>query len=176
MTEEFELKMNEAINNGVMKIQKRDDEIKYKANKKWADLYMDLVIATIEVFDYKDGYFNTKLIDSEFMKKFGKPADIGASIDWDENKVHIMIYYCFPNGPGRKGDPAFKSNKNFDLDMINEILEENGISVEEHHTNDYDALSMEEDSVYFDATPLLAAWDKVIEEKAKVKEKNKKQS
>ena len=60
MTDEFLKRLQEA-NEKAIKVYKKEDEKfleECKKNKKYVDLYLDLVLSFIEAFDYKTSHFN----------------------------------------------------------------------------------------------------------------------
>jgi len=60
----------------------------------------------------------------------------------------------------------FKKNNDFDLNIINDILAENGISIHEDYI-DGGGMGSQEDFIYFDASMLIEARNKLLEEAPK---------
>lgn len=175
MTEEFEKRMNEAIEKGVLVTKRLDEEHLKKVadNKEYIEKYIDLVIAAIETFDYYKKSFVWQKLDKDVLKKFGNPRNSRIFIDPQapgvpSSTVTIYLDYGMETGFGRKGEPKFKKDKKFDYEIINEVLGENDISVKETHI-DCGGYGAEEDCITFDATKLFEKSDELIKEQEAAK-------
>ena len=180
MTEEFKKRMEEAIKKGVLVTKKQDEEHLKKAadNQKYANYYMALVIAAIETFNYFDCVFDEDKIDKDVIKIFGKPKSIDVGLTTIDGRPTndigiIYLNYGKNGGFGREGEPKFKKEKEFNYEIINEILEENGISVKETHI-DCGGMGDEEDIITFDASALLEKRKELKKEQESSKEYKKK--
>lgn len=175
MTEEFKKRMEEAIEKGVLVTKKLDAEHlkKIADNQEYANYYMALVIAAIETFDYYEKNFVEDKLDKDVLKTFGKPREITILLDKNPDQelmgtATIYLNYGKNAGFGREGEPKFKKDAKFDYSIINEILEENGISVEETHV-DCGGYGSEDDCIKFDATALLEKSKELINEREAAK-------
>ena len=166
MTNEFKEKMNKAMENGILIARKQDKEYleKVKFNQQYADLYMELVLAFVGIYDFCADLFNSNLINKDFLKKFGNPKDVFACIIEEKQTGIISLDYGNEsNGWLRAGEPEFKKLAGFDLDVINDILGENDISVHEDHV-DGGGYGSNCDYIYFDASMLIETRKKLLEE------------
>jgi hypothetical protein len=131
MTEEFLKRMQEA-NEKAIKVYKKTDK-KYLAecdrNKKYVDLYLDLVLLFIEIYDYKKGLFNINSIESDLSEVIGNPESIYSYLDDDKQIATIHLHYKRNRDLKLDGLPDFISNNEINFNVVNEILSENGICV-----------------------------------------------
>ena len=130
MTEEFLKRLQEANEKAIKVYKKQNDKFleEYKKNKKYADLYLDMVLSFIEVFDYKTGHFNVELIDKDLSETIGSPETIHAYIYDDDQTASIYLHYK-RNVYDLSGLPDFIENDRINFAIVNEILSENGISI-----------------------------------------------
>ena len=166
MTEEFKDRMNKAIENGVLVARKQNEEYleKVEFNKKYADLYTELVLAAVETFDFNNGFFRYENISEEFLEKFGDPKRMFVTIS-DETKQEGMIAldYGDENPWRRAGEPEFKKYENFDLEIINNLLAENGIHIREDYV-DSEGNGSQNDYITFDARMIIEKMNELLEE------------
>lgn len=131
MTEEFLKRMQEA-NEKAIKVYKKTEK-KYLAecdrNKKYVDLYLDLVLLFIEIYDYKKGLFNINSIESDLSEVIGNPESIYSYLDDDKQIATIHLHYKRNSDLKLDGLPDFISNNEINFNVVNEILSENGICV-----------------------------------------------
>ena len=171
MTEEFLKRLQEA-NEKAIKVYKKEDEKfleECKKNKKYVDLYLDLVLSFIEVFDYKTGNFNVELIDKDLSEAIGNPERIYAYIYGDEQVASIDFHYK-RKGYNLTGLPDFIENERINFLVVNELLSENGVSV----TSDlWDGGEKGSDDyiVKFDASLLIATRKSLMIDGEKSKKK-----
>ena len=166
MTNEFKEKMINAMANGIKIARKQDEEYleKVRNNKPIADLYMQLVLAFVEKYDFYKNSFNYGTIDEELLKQFGQPRSISAWITEKEKEGTISLDYQDETNPwSRSGEPLFKSQKSFDLTIINDILAENGIKIRENSV-DGGGYGTQCDYISFDASLLIEARNNLLEE------------
>ena len=94
MTEEFLKRMQEA-NEKAIKVYKKTEK-EYLAecdrNKKYVDLYLDLVLLFIEIYDYKKGLFNINSIESDLSEVIGNPESIYSRLDDDKQIASIRLH------------------------------------------------------------------------------------
>ena len=167
MTNEFKKAMEKAMEHGILVARKQDEEYLEKArqNQKYADLYMELVLAYVEQFDFRSGQFQDDKVNKDILKKFGQPKSVTGWISKNgELKGTIALNYGDKNnGWLREGEPEFKKDEEFDLKIINEILSENGISIREDYV-DGGGYGSQNDYIYFDASMLIEMQNKLLEE------------
>lgn len=165
MTEEFKNKMNSAMEQGVLVARKQNKEYleKLAINQKYADLYMELVLNVVRTFDFRDERFHCDKLDENFMKNFGDPKNVVAWLGDDSHVATISLNYANEHGWGRVCEPKFKLDKGYDLEVINDILEENDIHIHENHY-DGGGRGSESDSIEFDATMLIEQRKALLEE------------
>lgn len=171
MTDEFLKRLQEA-NEKAIKVYKKEDEKfleECKKNKKYVDLYLDLVLSFIEVFDYKTGHFNVELIDKDLSETIGNPERIYACIYDDEQVASIHFHYK-RNGYDLTGLPDFIENDKINFYVVNEVLSENGISVSSDLWDGGDRGS-DDYIVKFDASLLIATRKSLMEDGEKSKKK-----
>ena len=171
MTEEFLKRLQEA-NEKAIKVYKKEDEKfleECKKNKKYVDLYLDLVLSFIEVFDYKTGNFNVELIDKDLSEAIGNPERIYAYI-YDDEQVASIDFHYKRKGYNLTGLPDFIENERINFLVVNELLSENGVSV----TSDlWDGGEKGSDDyiVKFDASLLIATRKSLMIDGEKSKKK-----
>ena len=166
MTNEFKEKMNKAMEKAVIVARKQDKEHleKVKLNQQFADLYMELVLALVEQYDFHTGEFHTEIVSKAFLEKFGNPQKIYAWISEENQKGTIAINYVDKDNCWlRHGEPEFKKYDYFDLDIINDILAENDISIYEDHI-DGGGMGSQNDYIYFNASMLIETRNRLMEE------------
>ena len=166
MTEDFKKKMSEAMENGILIARKQNKEYleKVSFNKKYADLYMELVLAFVEKFDFSTGSFNYKNVSKEILNKFGNPKDVCAWLSEEKSIGTISLDYSSGTNPWiRAGEPDFKKFKEFDLSIVNDLLAENGIHVREDSV-DGGGMGSQNDYISFDASMLIETRNKLMEE------------
>ena len=131
MTEEFLKRMQEA-NEKAIKVYKKTDK-KYLAecdrNKKYVDLYLDLVLLFIEIYDYKKGLFNINSIESDLSEVIGNPESIYSYLDDDKQIASIHLHYKRNRDLKLVGLPDFISNNEINFNVVNEILSENDATI-----------------------------------------------
>ena len=174
MTKEFIDKMQQSLAKAVKVTRKEDDRYKrkYIQNQIYADLYLNLLFAVIETYDFNLGVFKMELVDKDIVSIFN-PRDISASVFMYEGTGVIHLNYQSDDGK-RVGEPEFKLGEPFDLDVVNDILRENGVSLVEKHIIE-EGRGLEEDILTFDATPIVETRKRFLEmEKEKGKQKIKK--
>lgn len=138
-------------------------------NKKYVDLYLDLVLSFIEAFDYKTGHFNVELIDKDLSETIGNPERIYAYIYDDEQVASIHFHYK-RNGYDLTGLPDFIENDKINFYVVNKVLSENGISVSSDLWDGGDRGS-DDYIVKFDASLLIATRKSLMEDGEKSKKK-----
>lgn len=166
MTEEFKKKMSKAMENGILVAKKQDEEYleKVNFNKEFADLYVKLVLAFVEKFDFLTGYFHYLDVSVETLKKFGRPRGWNAWVSEEESKGTISLDYSSEINPWiRAGEPEFKKLEKFDLSVVNDLLAENGIHVREDSV-DGGGMGSQNDYISFDASMLIETRNKLMEE------------
>ena len=166
MTNEFKKKMNQSMENGMLIARKQNKEYleKVKFNQQFADLYMELVLAFVEVYDFRTDLFDYDLINKDFLKKFGNPKEVFAWISEENQTGTIELDYGNEkNGWIRGGEPEFKKLAIFDLDIINDILGENDINIREGDV-DSGGYGSNSDYIYFNASMLIEKRKKLLEE------------
>ena len=142
MTEEFKRRMDKANDKALAKyIQAYENEFikKYQHNKKYADLYQDLIISLVETYDYAqigiglgglDAGFNFKAINKDYSEIIGQPEKIVTEIDPEnERRVIIKLFYKKVNDYKHIGIPNYIREGTADFTMIWEILRENDIII-----------------------------------------------
>ncbi len=169
MKDDFREKMNQVMQKGILEARKKDKDYLAKVdyNKKFADLYTELVLAVVEQFDYHKLTFNTDNIDEELIGNFGKPRDVSAWIKNDEPKGVIALDYSDETGWERVGEPEFRNDYDFDLNIVNDILAENDIHIRRDSV-DGGGVGTQNDYIYFDASMLLETRNKLSEESPKL--------
>ena len=166
MTEEFKRRMSEAMEYRILVAKKQDKEYleKISKNQKYADLYMELVLALVEQYDFVSNTFAEENLNAEFLRQFGKPREVFAHISDETSEGKIHLDYQDENNPwGRSGEPAFKKSKDFDLKVVNDILAENGIHIKEDSV-DGGGYGSNDDIIIFDATMLVETRKALAEE------------
>lgn len=166
MTEEFKNRMSNAIEKGIMIAKKEESEYleRVKFNKEYADLYTELVLAFVEKFDFLTGYFRHLNVDTETLKKFGRPRGWDSWVSEEDLTGVISLDYSSETNPWiRAGEPEFKKFKEFDLSVVNDLLAENGIHVREEHV-DSGGMGSQNDYITFDASMLVEMRNKLLEE------------
>lgn len=171
MTEEFLKRLQEANEKAIMVYKMEHDKFleEYKNSKKYVDLYLNLVLSFIEVFDYKTGHFNVELIDKDLSETIGNPERINAYIYDDDQIASIHLHYK-RNGYNLTGLPDFIKNDKINFLVVNEILSENGISI----TSDlWDGGGGGKDDyiINFDASLLISTRKSLMEDSEKSKKK-----
>ena len=167
MTEDFIYRMNLAIEKGYNDAKKENMEFlkKVKSNQQYANLYIELVLAFIEQFDFNTGEFKTENISKKIIKNFGYPKNIKAYISSEENNIGTIAfdYYdgfeCFLHAD----QPEFKNDESFDLNIVNDLLQKYDISVVEQHI-DEGGKRYHEDCISFDASLLIEARKELLKE------------
>ena len=156
MTEEFFEKMKYSCNEALKNTIRVGEAYKKlcEEQKEYVDLYTELVLAAVETFDFYENKFKHEMINKDVLKKFGKPKSIYVSICEENNTGRISLDYGKDSGWGREGEPKFKKDKNFDLETINFLLNQNGISIKENSV-DGGGYGYEDDEITFDATMLI---------------------
>lgn len=171
MTEEF-LKRFQEANAKAIGVYKKEDEKsleRLKANKIYVGMYLDLVLAFVEVFDYKSGKFNIDAIDKDLSNVIGKPKDVYVLISEDLTKASINLHYGRNQRAALVGLPDFIDNGTIDFDMVNEVLSENGISISENLW-DGGERGLDNYIVTFDTSILAKTRKTLFEESEKKKE------
>ena len=157
MTDEFKSKMSKAMEGAVLVAQKQDIEYlrKVALNKKYADLYLELVLAFVEKFDFHSECFQDDEVDKDLLKHFGKPRSICAWVVEEDREGTISLNYGDDKNPWiRVGEPKFKDDAEFDLKIVNSILEENGIHIK-RDSIDGGGVGTQNDYISFDAGMLI---------------------
>ena len=171
MTDEFLKRLQEA-NEKAIQVYKKEDE-KYleecKKNKKYVDLYLDLVLSFVEAFDYKTGHFNVELIDKDLSETIGNPERIYAYI-YDNEQVASIHFHYKRKGYELTGLPDFIENDEINFCVVNEVLSENGISVSSDLWDGGDR-GLDDYIVKFDASLLIATRKSLMEDGEKSKKK-----
>lgn len=171
MTDEFLKRLQEA-NEKAIQVYKKEDE-KYleecKKNKKYVDLYLDLVLSFVEAFDYKTGHFNVELIDKDLSETIGNPERIYAYI-FDNEQVASIHFHYKRKGYELTGLPDFIENDEINFCVVNEVLSENGISVSSDLWDGGDR-GLDDYIVKFDASLLIATRKSLMEDGEKSKKK-----
>ena len=155
MTDNFMKRMEEATNKAILRTQKQDPEYlaKRKQNEVYADIYLSLLFTVIEAYDFEMGLFIIKLIDKDILSLFNAKS-INAYVI--ESEGYGIISLSYENDEGkREGEPEFKMGEPFDIDVLNDILAENNVSIVEKH-KDISGLGVESDVITFDASELIA--------------------
>lgn len=167
MNEDFIYRMNLALEKGYNDAKKENMEFleKVKNNKKYANLYIELVLAFIEQFDFNTGEFKTEKVNKDILKNFGYPKSIKAYISSEENNIATIAfdYYdgfeCWLHAD----QPEFKNDESFDLNIVNDLLQNYDISVLEQHVNN-GGMGYHEDCISFDASLLIEARKELLKE------------
>lgn len=172
MTEEFLKRVQEA-NEKAIKVYKKLDE-KYLAecekNKKYADLYLELVLAFIEAYDYKNGSFNINSIEKDLSEVIGLPENISAYINDEKQIASIHLHYKRNSNLRLYGLPKFIDQERINFNIVNEMLSENGICV----TSDlWDGgeRGLDDYIINFDASILITTRESLLKESEKVKKR-----
>lgn len=172
MTEEFLKKVQEA-NEKAIKVYKKLDE-KYLAecekNKKYADLYLELVLSFIEAYDYKKGSFNINSIEKDLSEVIGSPENISAYIKAEEQIASIHLHYKRNSNLRLDGLPKFIDQERINFNVVNEMLSENGICV----TSDlWDGgeRGLDDYIINFDASILITTRESLLKESEKAKKR-----
>lgn len=172
MTEEFFKRMQEA-NEKAIKVYKKLDE-KYLAecekNKKYADLYLELVLLFIEIYDYKKSSFNINSIERDLSETIGHPESIIAYIDEEKQLASIHLHYKRNRNLRLDGLPEFIYAEKINFNVVNETLSENGISVT---SNLWDGgeRGLDDYIINFDASILIKTRESLLKESEKVKKR-----
>ena len=163
MTDDFREKFEKAIEKGLLAAKCKNQEYlnKVESNRKYADLYMQLVLAFVEQYDFYSGSLNTELVDKELLSNFGYPKFIEASVSEENGVGTITFDYTDITGLMRECDSEFKRSDNFDLEIVNDLLKENGINVREEHLDGRGL--RERDHVFFDASMLVKARREILD-------------
>ena len=169
MTSDYLEKLKEAIEQATKTYKEGTKEHNewIAKNKKYADLYMKLVLTYIASYDFKTGHF---IISEDNYKKItdviGGANKVYAYVSEKEKVANIRIHYDrkgINQGFELSGLPSFYSDESFKLSCVNEILKENGIGIREDL---WDGGERGSDSyiVTFDASMLLEQRDKLLKE------------
>lgn len=171
MTDEFLKRLQEANEKAINVYKKENEKFleECKKNKKYVDLYLNLVLSFIEVFDYKTGHFNVELIDKDLSETIGNPENICAYIHDDEQVASIHFHYE-RKGNGLTGLPDFIENNRINFYVVNEVLSENGISVSSDLW-DGGERGLDDYIVKFDASLLIATRKSLMEDGENFKQK-----
>ena len=172
MTEEFLKRVQEA-NEKAIKVYKKLDE-KYLAecekNKKYVDLYLELVLSFIEAYDYKNDSFNISSIEKDLTEVIGTPENISAYIMDEEKIASIHLHYKRNSNLRLAGLPKFISQDKINFNVVNEMLSKNGICVTadlwdggERGLDDY--------IISFDASILITTRESLLKEGKKLKKR-----
>ena len=172
MTEEFLKRVQEA-NEKAIKVYKKLDE-KYLAecekNKKYVDLYLELVLSFIEAYDYKNGSFNISSIEKDLTEVIGTPENISAYIIDEEKIASIHLHYKRNSNLRLAGLPKFIAQDKINFNVVNEMLSKNGICVTadlwdggERGLDDY--------IINFDASILITTRESLLKEGKKLKKR-----
>lgn len=167
MTEEFLKRMKEA-NEKAIKVYKKLNEC--EKNKKYVDLYLELVLSFIEVYDYKKGSFNINSIERDLSEVIGKPESIKAYINNKERVASIHLHYRRNNDLRLNGLPKFIDEEKINFNVVNDLLSENGIFV----TSDlWDGgeRGLDDYIINFDASILITTRESLLKESENVKKR-----
>ena len=156
MTEDFIERMNLAAEKAMKRTKKIDEEylLKREKNKVYADLYFALLFSVVETYNYQTGKFMVQNVDKEILAAFSPKGIRVYAIDL-EGRSEIHLNYEGSDGK-REGEPSFKKDQFFDLEVLNDILGENNVFLRENHINS-DRIGVEEDILVFDASILVKA-------------------
>jgi hypothetical protein len=162
MTDEFLKKLKEANEKAIKVYNKQDEKYlkKCEENKKYIDLYIELVLAFVENYDYKNGVFkfDPNEIINKYYKIIGFPDRINAFTH--KNEAILGFHYSRNRDLSLNGLP---DKKIIDFNIVNDVLAENGISVKEDLWDGGERGS-DEYIVKFDATILNETRDKLMNE------------
>lgn len=162
MTEEFTKRLTEIIEK-----KAKDFKTENQKNKKYIELYTNLVLSFIETYDFKtDSFkFDSEKIIAEYGEIIGNPDKIIAYDYTKDNEGVLKFHYKRDNTCALIGYPNSLYFKEYDFKLLNEILCENGISVKEDLW-DGGNLGSDEIIVKFDST-LLNETRKSLKESTK---------
>lgn len=172
MTEEFLKRMQEANEKAIKVYKKLDEKFldECEKNKKYVDLYLELVLSFIEVYDYKKGSFNINSIERDLSEVIGQPESIRAYIKDEEQVASIRLHYKRNRNLRLDGLPKFIDEEKINFNVVNDVLSENGIFVTsdlwdggERGSDDY--------IINFDAAVLITTREALLKESEKVKKR-----
>lgn len=134
----------------------------YGRNMECVEMYKQLILAFIRVFDFKTCNFFINLITEDLSKTIGRPFSIRTQID-NNQKAHIYFYYCRDWKGILMGLPDFLEEKTINLGVVNNALEEDDINVSTDFSDD---MNYRTDSITitFDASLLLSRRDELVHE------------
>lgn len=170
MTEEF-LKRLEEANGKAIKVYKKENEEFLKEcekNKKYIDLYYDLVFSFIEAYDYKNNSFRIDSIERDLSEVIGYPERVYAYINDEKQVASIHLHYKRGGNLKLNGLPEFIEKEEINFEVVNELLCENGISITsdlwdggERGSDDY--------IINFDASILISTRKSLLGDEEKIK-------
>ena len=170
MTEEFLKRLQEANDKAIKVYNNENDKFlkECEKNKKYIDLYYDLVLSFIEVYDYKNNSFKVDSIERDLSEVIGRPERIYAYINFETQVASIHLHYERGRNLRLINLPEFIDKKIIDFEIVNEVLCENGISITsdlwdggERGADDY--------IINFDASILISTRKKLIGDVEKTK-------
>lgn len=172
MTEEFLKRMQEANEKAIKVYKKLDEKFldECEKTKKYVDLYLELVLSFIEIYDYKKGSFNINSIERDLSEVIGQPERICAYIKDEEQVASIRLHYKRNSNLRLDGLPKFIDEEKINFNVVNDVLSENGIFVTsdlwdggERGSDDY--------IISFDASILITTRESLQKESEKVKKR-----
>lgn len=172
MTEEFLKRMQEANEKAIKVYKKLDEKFldECEKNKKYVDLYLELVLSFIEIYDYKKGSFNINSIERDLSEVIGQPERISAYINDEKQVASIHLHYKRNRDLKLDGLPEFIDAEKINFNVVNEMLSENGICV----TSDlWDGgeRGLDDYIINFDASILITTRESLLKENEKVKKR-----
>ena len=167
MTEEFKRRMEEANDKALAKYtQAYEAEFleKYQQNKKYADLYQDLIISLIETYDYAQiglgNGFNFKAINKDYSEIIGQPEKIVTTLEPENERRGIIKFIYNQNNNYKHTEfPNYIKEGTADFVTIWGILRTNDINI----YLDMNDFSLE---LHFDASIIYITYT-TLEEKTK---------
>ena len=166
MTEEF-LKRVQTANETAINAYKAE----YNRNKKYAEMYENLVLSFIEIFNYKTGFFNLNSLNRDLSEIIGNPSGINCSLNKKDKTASIHLYYKRDGETSiLLGLPDFITNDLMNEEIVNDLLSENDISVTfKGISENYDDL--DQYIITFDASLIISTRESLLEERGKARKK-----
>ena len=164
MTNGFSQRYNEALT-AAEAITKRGRDAaldEFGRNMECVEMYKEVVLAFIRVFDFKSCNFFINLITEDLSKTIGRPFSIRTQID-NNQKAHIYFYYCRDWKGISMGLPDFLEKKAIKLGVVNNALEEDDINVSTDFPDDWNYRT-DSITITFDASLLLSRRDELFHE------------
>ena len=164
MTEEFLKKVMKANEKAIIAYKNQDSKFlnDLEKNKKYADMYLELVLSFIEVFNYRKGTFDIQEITKDLSQTIGYPENINVYINEKGKLASIRLHYKRNNSLRLDGLPEFIDKNLVDLDILNEILNKNGIQVKADLWDGGDR-GLDDYIIYFDASILLTTRKELLQ-------------